>query len=228
MTPNERAAEHPHSIRTLTGAYNYLDPDADAITLDDIVAGLRIARWSAQTPERREVLAHSLHVHEVACVLTDDPRERFTALMHDAHEAFIGDVPRPLKIALRSVTGRHSPFDDIENRAMRAVADRFGLIYPHPHVVRQADNMVLGWEADLHYGPGTADVFGLPPAEECPAPMFVSVQAMPEMFRGLVRHYEELLGGQKICEFCLESLDTHSPTELASCDADLRAIEARP
>lgn len=197
MTPNERAAEHPHSIRTLTGAYNYLDPDADAITLDDIVAGLRIARWSAQTPERREVLAHSLHVHEVACVLTEDPRERFTALMHDAHEAFIGDVPRPLKIAMRKLVtlGHAVPYDMIEHRAMEAVADRFGLMYPHPKVVHTADNLVLGWEADLHYGKGTAEAWGLPPSEECPAPSHDIEIAAASTFGELVHQYTEALDG---------------------------------
>lgn len=195
--PNTLAGEQPWRIRTLTGAFDYLDPDPGMINLDDIIAGLGVLRWSGQTEVRRQVLVHSLHVHEVACVLTDDPRERFTALMHDAHEAFVGDVPRPLKLAMRalSTSGQTSAYDLVEKGAMAAVALRFDLLYPHPEVVHRADNLVLGWEADLHYGKGTAAAWGLPPSEECPAPSHGIELVAAGTFRELVHQYTEALSG---------------------------------
>lgn len=195
--PNTLAGEKPWRIRTLTGAFDYLDPDPGAINLEDIIAGLGVLRWSGQTEVRRQVLVHSLHVHEVACILTDAPRYRFTALMHDAHEAFVGNVPRPLKLAMRELValGYVVPYDMIEHRAMEAVADRFGLIYPHPKVVHTADNLVLGWEADLHYGKGTAEAWGLPPSEECPAPSHGLDMDAAGTFRDLVHQYTEALDG---------------------------------
>lgn len=65
------------------------------------------------------------------------------ALMHDATEAYLGDVCRPLK---------HRPewafYRQIEADLMaRAIAPRFRLVGAEPEIVRQLDTEILGTEA---------------------------------------------------------------------------------
>lgn len=105
-----------------------LDPRPSEIHLDDVVAGLREPRYRGQTREVYTVLEHSVYVSCMAEKLArergyDDVVQRQAArlgLMHDASEAYIGDVARPLK---------YQPvmkgYRDLEKRWEAAIADRF-------------------------------------------------------------------------------------------------------
>lgn len=68
-------------------------------------------------------------------------------LLHDAAEAYIGDISRPVKRSLREVIG--NVLDDIEDRIMGAVSERFGVVWtPEAHeAVKQADNLLLATES---------------------------------------------------------------------------------
>lgn len=59
--------------------------------------------------------------------------------MHDAAEAFIGDIPKPLKQLLPD-------YQAIEAATERAVAQRFSLSHPMPQVVKDIDIRMLGAE----------------------------------------------------------------------------------
>lgn len=62
-------------------------------TLDDIAVGLsRTMRFAGQTPHAYSVLCHTF---VVATLLDDDLK--IHGLLHDAHEAIVGDVPTPWK-----------------------------------------------------------------------------------------------------------------------------------
>ena len=61
------------------------------------------------------------------------------ALLHDAAEAYLTDVPRPLKPLL---TG----YREAEDLVMRALASRFGLPWPEPVVVKTLDGRILADE----------------------------------------------------------------------------------
>lgn len=112
-------------------AYYILDPRADEIHFADVCTGLaREPRYRGQTREFYSVAEHSVlvsrwcerlalqrgwlpgEIHEVAC----------EGLFHDAPEAFIGDVARPLK-KLRVMRG----YKRIEARWWRATCERFCL-----------------------------------------------------------------------------------------------------
>ena len=75
--------------------------------------------------------------------------ETFTllfALLHDAAEAYIGDVIRPVKHYL-------PVFKEIEGRIMQAIAERFSITITDEaeHLVKQADNLMCAAEKrDLH------------------------------------------------------------------------------
>lgn len=91
---------HQHNdglINSFSGVlidYNY--PDANMIRLDDIAKGLsNICRFGGQIQDFYSVAQHSLLVW----YLSPDHLKR-TALLHDAAEAYLGDVVKPLKVLL--------------------------------------------------------------------------------------------------------------------------------
>lgn len=73
-------------------------PDWRVVRLEDIAIGLeRLVRFAGQHPSGGTVAAHSLRV--AAAV---PARYRLAALLHDAHEAVIGEIPKSVKDLLRS------------------------------------------------------------------------------------------------------------------------------
>lgn len=74
---------------------------------DSVVLGVRLAnvtRWNGQFIGNT-VASHSILVHNMASALTDDaPLPRLLALLHDASEAFMGDIASPLKTRLPDYT----------------------------------------------------------------------------------------------------------------------------
>jgi hypothetical protein len=58
------------------------------------------------------------------------------ALLHDASEAYLVDVPRPLKPFLRG-------YSEAEDKIMRAIASRYGLPLEMPDQVKQIDRAIL-------------------------------------------------------------------------------------
>lgn len=70
-------------------------------------------------------------------------------LLHDASEAYLVDLPTPLK--LTPSVGR--PYRIAERRLMRAVCRRFGLPIEEPEAVGLADKTLLATEVrDLMHG----------------------------------------------------------------------------
>jgi hypothetical protein len=65
----------------------------------------------------------------------------FAALMHDASEAYLSDVIRPIKSHLTN-------YLEIEAGLERIIADRFGLSWPMPPEVKRLDNAILADERD--------------------------------------------------------------------------------
>lgn len=63
---------------------------------------------------------------------------QLTGLLHDAAEAYLGDLVRPLK---------HTEFGkvylEVEAALEEVIAQRFGLPFPIPSEVREADDYVL-------------------------------------------------------------------------------------
>ena len=70
------------------------------------------------------------------------PDHAWDALMHDAAEAFIGDVTRPLKRLL-------ADYRAIEDRVEQALANQFGLRRPIDDSVKAADARILRVEQSV-------------------------------------------------------------------------------
>lgn len=115
----------PNCIRTFTGKYfNVFEPTLEMICIEDIAHSLsNQCRFGGHLPVFYSVAEHSLFCSEMII-----GGYRLAALLHDASEAYLIDVPRPVKYGL-------SNYKEIENKLMLLIAEKFGFEYPlHPYV----------------------------------------------------------------------------------------------
>lgn len=91
-----------NTIRVRSGLYfDLLDPQPDQFTLSDIAGALsKICRFGGQIDYFYSVAEHSVHCFDQADRDGASPAVCRLALFHDAAEAFIGDVVKPLKVML--------------------------------------------------------------------------------------------------------------------------------
>src|SRR4051812_20540869 len=96
------ALAHPGWIKTYTG--RFIQPLAltpGDIDIRDIAHSLsRVCRFGGHCVGVMNVAAHSVRVLSRFCTANANAtrQEKLTALLHDASEAYLGDIPRPLKI----------------------------------------------------------------------------------------------------------------------------------
>ena len=123
------------TIMLQSGAwFDFCAPGDSAFTIEDIAHGLaNICRYSGQCSKFYSVAEHSMLVSEVAAGF------EFEALLHDAAEAFMGDITRPLKQMLPE-------YKRIEREVEKAIFGRFGIPSPLPPEVKNADLKVLATE----------------------------------------------------------------------------------
>jgi hypothetical protein len=121
-------------MQTFTGRQFYpLAPRPEDIEPADIGHALAmICRYGGHTTRFYSVAEHCvLMSHRVP---TEDA---LWALLHDAAEAYVGDMVRPLK--------HHMPaYRAVEERVLDAIAERFGYVYNGLSAnVKEADNRIL-------------------------------------------------------------------------------------
>lgn len=118
-------------MQTFTGRKFYpLDPRPEEIDIFDIAHALaHQCRYNGHSDFFYSVAEHSVLVSRVV-----PPEHALWGLLHDAAEAYLGDMIRPLKR-----TPEMKPFHDAEERVMAAVCQRFGLTAPEPGEVKDID-----------------------------------------------------------------------------------------
>lgn len=131
------------TLTTLTGrTIDMLYPESRDIVLADIARGLatQIRFCGHIRSYHYSVAEHSLNV---SALLRDGGASlelRRAGLLHDAAEAYVGDLIGPAKAALRVISGGESAFDRLEAGFARAIGVRFGVcLEPLPHTVKAAD-----------------------------------------------------------------------------------------
>jgi hypothetical protein len=130
------STQHGHDI-TLTG-----DLSGNIIDINDIAHSLaRINRFTGHTTHTWSVAQHSALVMAMGWNLTIP--EQLCLLMHDAHEAYLGDVPSPIKAALGDTWRK------LEKAHEDAVHHEFGLrsaMATHRAVIKSLDLAALRLE----------------------------------------------------------------------------------
>lgn len=119
-------------ITTCSGRIlSLVDPETDSIDIEDVATGLaNNCRFSGQLPVHYSVAAHSL----VMADLMDSSEAQQYALLHDASEAYIIDLPRPVKALCPD-------YKEVEARIQGAIMDKFMPEGVSPKVLYQVHSM---------------------------------------------------------------------------------------
>jgi len=120
-------------IRTFSGQYvNVFEPDPEKINIIDIAHALSMqCRFGGHLPNFYSVAQHSIVVASIV-----SKEHKIAALLHDASEAYLMDIPRPIKIRLAN-------YKEIEDGLMKVIAEKFGFEYPLSEDVKEADEKRL-------------------------------------------------------------------------------------
>lgn len=105
-------------IETSSGLLvDLLDPKPEQIEIEDIAHALaHICRFGGHVNSFYSVAQHSL-----MCALHAPRRLQLHALLHDASEAYLGDIPTPLKRILGAA------YTDLEQRFMDVIHEKFNV-----------------------------------------------------------------------------------------------------
>jgi len=175
-------------------------PVIDDIQIEDIAHALSlICRANGHYESFYSIAAHCLNCYEEAVARRESPRVRMACLLHDAVEAYISDITRPVKQFLPE-------YQAIEERLSEAIYERFlggPLSEYESKMVKTIDDAMLYYEF--------YEFMAEKLAEE---PPFVA--ATPDFYRGTMRQVEQ----EYLDVF--NSIDLNAPTEKKATIAFVR------
>ena len=125
-------------MQTASGkAFWPLDPRVEDIQIEDIAAALsKLCRYGGHCHTFYSVAEHCVLMAHAA-----PDGQHLAALLHDASEAYLSDVIRPVKAHLAN-------YKDIEANLECAIAKRFGLQWPMPAEVKHLDERIIADERE--------------------------------------------------------------------------------
>jgi len=167
------------TIMLQSGAwFDFGAPASSDFTIEDVAHGLaNICRYAGQCRRFYSVAEHSILVSDTAVGF------ELEALLHDAAEAFMGDITRPLKQMLPE-------YKKIENDVEAAILTKFGLTAPIPMGVKDADLRVLAAEQSQIMPQGTDE--WVREQNVVPAPVTVRHLGPEQAKRAFLDRYERL------------------------------------
>lgn len=148
-------------MQTFTGRKFYpMDPRSEDVDIIDIAHALSMqCRYNGHVQRFMSVAEHCVLVSQLVA-----PEHALWGLLHDATEAYVGDMVRPLKL--------HMPeYRAVEDQVMLAIAQKFGIDPAMPPEVKTADSRILLDERAALLGApaGDWDVAGEPYGIKIPA-----------------------------------------------------------
>jgi hypothetical protein len=132
------------AFETHTGRlFDYADPRPDQIDIDDIAHALSLTcRFGGHTGVFYSVAQHALLVRHLV-IEAGYVELAHAALHHDSHEAYLGDVPTPLK---RMLGFRFADLAKATDLAIGEALEVDPALFAHP-AVREADQAAMSLEA---------------------------------------------------------------------------------
>jgi len=124
------------TILTASGInFDFDNPVSSMVCLEDIAHALaHTCRFGGHVREFYSVAQHCVMASHIV-----PAGDALWALMHDASEAYVGDMPKPLKNLLPD-------YQEMEQRVEKIVLEHFGLFGPMPSSVKPADLVMLATE----------------------------------------------------------------------------------
>lgn len=126
-------------METFTGAKVWpLDIRPGDVNATDVAHALGMTcRYGGHTRIFYSVAEHCCRLSDYARIRLRDRKLALDLLVHDAAEAYLGDIPRPLKRSMPPV------WKEVESAADRACAELLGARYPFLPKVKELDNRIL-------------------------------------------------------------------------------------
>jgi hypothetical protein len=151
------------------------DPQPDQMCLEDLASALsKVCRFGAQSLEFYSVAQHAVHVSRMV-QQGGRPDLALAALHHDSHEAYLCDLPSPVKSKLEAAD--NFAYKQLGDALDAVIAEALGVTFPPKSspdglVIKQEDRRALLIEARrlLHgQGAGIAEELGgdAPSLEGC-------------------------------------------------------------
>ena len=143
-------------VQTHTGvAFDLVAPTAAMVKAEDLTHTLaHLPRFGGALRTHYSVAQHSVLCAALVWQRTRDRNAALVALLHDAHEAYLGDIKGPVKALIE--TWAPGKLGEIE-RGIDAAIHAWAGVQPYgPEVtaeVQRADRELLIWERDRWLGP---------------------------------------------------------------------------
>jgi len=204
-------------MQTFTGRkIDLLAPKPEDVDIEDIAHALSmICRFNGHCRDFYSVAEHSMLVEMLSGAdfgnlprslegpsRYDGTEVRLCGLLHDAAEAYVGDLCTPVKRSLVHLEGlpavpslsRGTPFDDLEDRWLRAIGQRFDLgssLASTNEIVKESDDKALAIEVVALFSPVLMDWWT---SRERPCPGDATIQCWPpaEARRRFVHRFRQL------------------------------------
>lgn len=163
MSELDRVGCLGNTIKVAAGHYvDLANPHPMSIDLPTIASALsKLCRFGCHCPTFYSVAEHCVHATRLAAA-DNLCREGLRAvLLHDAAEAYVGDVVKPLKVMLPD-------YAKVEARMEAAVSERFGVDFKRWSTeIKRYDRMMLKAEKIALWPEDTEEWTGFAEIEDC-------------------------------------------------------------
>lgn len=135
-------------VTTPNGQFDLSNPLPDDVDLAEVAASLgKICRFSGNTVTHYSVAEHSLRLCVAVELAGGSEAEQLQALLYHAHQAYTGDITRPMRDAIARVNmGAANVIELIEKRVQHAISLKADATYiPFP-LVQELDNQFAIYE----------------------------------------------------------------------------------
>lgn len=181
LRSNESYGQSLTSVTLGTFSGLVVDPRAlelDKINIEDIAHSLSMqCRFGGHVTEFYSVAQHSIEVSKRVSV-----ENALWGLLHDASEAYVCDLPRPIKSLFPE-------YIKLEREIQERIAARFSLSFPIPAEIKRADTIELLTEAKRFHN---TPIFN---GELIARPIEGMISLAPAFAkRQFLERYEELIG----------------------------------